>query len=1067
MKKMLLLLMGMLSFPFMGTGQENPMYPLQGRVTSSADSLPLIGASVVIQGGKTGTVTDIDGQFSLNVPEGTSALTVSYIGYITEEIQVTPPLDGPLSIGLVESLQTLSEVEVASTGYQQLPKERATGSFAQIDNQLLNRSVSTNVLDRLEDVTPGVAFNRIGSVTQVSIRGRSTLLANAEPLVIVDNFPYDGDIGNINPNDVESVTVLKDAAAASIWGARAGNGVIVITTKQGERNQRPQVSFNANVTVGERPDPFYVPQMSVSSFIDTERALFGEGFYDSYETALDRRPLSPVLELLIARRDGLLSAEEAEAQIEALGQQDVRRDFRDYFYRESINQQYNASVQGGSGSHRYFFSAGYDHNLENMVGNGFQRVTLNAKNSWSFLDNKLQFTGDLYYANSEGRDNGTDPGSIRMSSYSVLPFYARLADGAGSPLPVMRDYRAGFLDGAEANGLLNWRYSPLAEMELVDKTTRSTDYRANFSISYRLSPSLNASVLYQYWNSQSTGQDHYPLESYYARNLVNAYTQANPDGSLYRPIPLGGILDRRDMASSSHNARAQLNYGRTFNGRHEVHAMAGYEVKGLVTEGARGRYYGYDGELANSAPVDYVTRFPQYHYPARSYAIQDYDNHTSLTDRFVSYYANASYTYARRYIISASGRKDQSNLFGVEANQRGVPLWSAGLGWNLHEEAFYRWEWMPYLKLRATYGYSGNIDKGLSAYTTAYIVGNSPNTGLLYARISNPPNPELQWERIRMQNFAVDFETRNGRLSGSMEYFTKQGKDLIGFAPLSPATGRQQFKGNVASTRGKGMDLSFLSRNIDGGFTWDTHWLFSHAVTEVEDYENEPSTSLLLTFGDRAVYPVEGHAPVSVYSYAWAGLNPDNGNPRGYLNGEISEDYAGIINGATPDSLIYHGPAQPTSFGAIRNTFRWKNISLSVNISYRLGYYFRSSSINYGNQLGLGGHGDYDQRWQQPGDEAFTQVPSIPETVDYQRDRLYTYSEALVDRGDHVRLQDINLSYTLDKNNFPGLPFQQVQVYGYARNFGILWKATDKVPDPDYRFSNALRSYALGIRASF
>ena len=213
--------------------------PVSGRVVSAADKQPLPGVNVIVKGTTQGTTTDSDGKYSISAREK-DILVFSFIGYATEESVVDSRAS--INIELVEDIATLDEVMIVSTGYEQLPKERATGSFSQVDNALVNRRVSTDLLSRLEDVTSGLIFNRnVEGVSDISIRGRSTIFGNANPLIVIDNFPYDGDINSINPNDVESVTVLKDAAAASIWGARAGNGVIVITTKKGRRDQAPQV----------------------------------------------------------------------------------------------------------------------------------------------------------------------------------------------------------------------------------------------------------------------------------------------------------------------------------------------------------------------------------------------------------------------------------------------------------------------------------------------------------------------------------------------------------------------------------------------------------------------------------------------------------------------------------------------------------------------------------------------------------------------------------------------------------------------------------------------------------
>ena len=1051
----LILLWGLLLLSFQGLAQEERV--LRGKITDEQGA-PLPGATLYLKESGHGAVTDPEGLFSLEVPQGAAGdtLRISYIGYVTEVMPL--PAGDFLEVQLLPDIATLLEVEVVSTGYQQLPRERATGSFTQLGEEALDRTVSPDILGQLQGMAPGLLLTPGGSL---SIRGQSTLFANEAPLVVLDNFPYEGDLRNINPNDVESITLLKDAAAASIWGARAGNGVIVIQTKKGRLEQAPRLSLNSSVRLGAAPDPFYVPRMSTADFIATEQRLFAQGYYNFYENAYDQRAISPLVELLIAERDGLLSSEALSAEIARLREQEVRHDFARYLYRPSLWQQYAASLSGGGQRQRYYFSAGYDRAQETLVGNANDRLTLNARNSWTFAEERFRLSGDLYYVRGLEENNGLEGTSLRQSLYDPLPPYSRLADEEGNPLAVIRDYRLAFIEEAEEAGLLDWRYRPLEERALQEKTNRLSDFRARLEAGVRLLPSLEGSLSYQYWNSQQLRQDHFPAATYFARDLINRYTQQAADGSLLRPIPVGGVLDEYRRASASHQLRAQLSYSQSWQERHALDLLAGWEVKEVATEGSRFRYYGYEEDKALLLPVDGAALYPQYHFPGWQEAIPMEQDRELLQDRFLSYYANASYVLKERYILSLSGRKDQSNLFGVEANQKGVPLWSAGLGWNLHQEEFFRWKALPYLKVRATYGYNGNIDKSVSAFTTARLLGHSFTTQLPYAGISNPPNPALQWERVEIFNLGLDFASRNNRLSGSLEWYRKNGRELMGFVPVSPVKGIQEFRGNVAATEGKGLDLQLSSLNLQGDFRWQTDFLYSYASTLVSDYQAEVSPVHLLQNG---VFPREGFPIRSLYSYDWAGLNPENGNPQGYLEGALSEDYGAIINGMVPDSLLFHGSVMPTHFGALRNTFRWKGLSLSFRLLYRLGYYFRRESIRYGYNQGLGGHGDYAFRWQQPGDEAFTEVPSIPLQGNAYRDDFYLYSEALVERGDHVRLQDVRLSYTFDR---PGRAFSGLELYAYGEQLGLLWKATTAVPDPDYRYRPAPRSISLGLKATF
>ncbi|MEJ7778908.1 MAG: SusC/RagA family TonB-linked outer membrane protein [Daejeonella sp.] len=1035
---------------------------IRGKVVSEKDQLPLPGANIKVQGTSSGTSSDSLGNFILAVSQREFILEVSFMGFKFKEQAVKQPVTGLLVIALSEDENALDEV-VVSTGYQSVPKERATGSFAHVDNTLLNRSVSGDIISRLEDAVPGLVFNRKGA-NSLSIRGQSTLFANAQPLIVLDNFPYNGDINLINPNDVESITVLKDAAAASIWGSRAGNGVIVITTKKGKYNRKPQVSFNSNITAGDKPDLYYEPQMSSADFIEMEKVLFSRNYYRSMETSTNKNnPLSPVVELLIAKRDGLISPALADARIEALKLLDVRDDMEKYLYRSSVNQQYSVNMNGGSENQRYLLSAGYDRNLSSSLGNGNRRITLNAANSYTLLKQKLEINTSIYYTNRSTEQN--NPGTIRLSGNRALHPYARFTDGQGNPVTLTHDYRPLFIGAAEQQGLLNWEYNPLRELALGNNTGRTSDYRINGGLKYKLLEGLTADVLYQFGSTSENGRDLQAQESYYTRDLINNMTNLNSNGTLKRNIPLGDILDLQNGGITSHNLRAQLGYDHNWKQKHAINAIAGWEMRTYNAQNSGHRLYGYDDEYGSSNVVDYITQVPIYSNPGASTSIPNEDFQSELNDRFISYYMNSAYTYKGRYTLSASGRMDQSNLFGVRVNQKGVPLWSAGASWDVSRESFYSLNWLPEFKIRATYGYNGNIDKTVTAYTTALLSVNvTPVNKLPFALITNPPNPELRWERIKMINLGMDFSLAGQRIKGSIDYFHKRGLDLIGFTPYAPSTGITQFKGNTASISGNGIDALISSANVKGSMAWNTDLIVSYATDKVLDYKVASTATSLVQSADAARYPVTGRSLYSVYSYPWARLDPLTGDPQGYLNDATSKNYSGIIGAATPDNIVYHGSSRPILSGALRNTFTWKGLSLSANISYRLGYYFRKNSVRFNTVLtGQGGHGDYAIRWQKSGDEAFTNVPSIPAATNTNRDNLFIYSSALVEKGDHIRLRDINVTYDLERSGLK-LPFRRTQVYLYGNNLGMLWKANDSGIDPDFQTGPPPRTIAAGLR---
>jgi len=1044
--------------------------PLRGKVLSGEDHSVLAGAIIKIDQSNKVSVSDHKGIFAISIPNGTYSFYFSYVGYQSKKITLTLPYPDDLIVSLEREDNQLKNV-IISTGYQKIAKERTTGSFSVVNNKLFERSAGTDVLSRLADVVPGLIFNKNNMTVQrqnsISIRGQSTLFANKKPLIIIDNFPYEGDINDINPNDVDNITVLKDAAAASIWGARAGNGVIVINTKQGKYKQPLKISFNANVVTSARPDVFYEPKMSSAEYIGMEQKLFGQGFYRNAENSSTNAPLSPVVELLIAKRDGKIEKNQADKQINVLKNQDVRQDISKYLYRNSFNQQYALNIMGGEDMQRFNLSAGYDENKNSLVGNRYNRLTVNANHTFKVLKDKMEVTTGVYFTNST-TDNNNGEAAIRFNNSSVYP-YAKLADDQGNPVSITSDYRQSFLASSLKKGFLDWNFNPLDEINQVKNENKANDYRLNFGINYKLLSTLKAEILYQYASSNTQYNVLRSADSYYTRNLINSFTILKPDGSLIRNIPLGDILDKNYSETKHQNFRAQLNFNQSWGDDHQLSALSGYEISNMNSRSNSYRLYGYDNIHGISIPVDYVNQFPLSYNEYNFMRIPNSENGNDLTDRFLSFYGNAAYTWRQKYSVTVSGRIDQSNLFGVKTNQKSVPLYSAGLAWNIDQEKFYKLSWLPYLKLRFTYGYNGNIDKSISGYTTAmYQNGGGTYTGLPYAYIINPPNPELRWERVKIINVGLDFGGKRNSFSGTIDLYRKYGMDLIGNAPYPSSTGITIFRSNTASTRSNGAELTVNNRNIDRAIKWDTNVIFNYNKEVVSQYEVKTAVTNYLAGGADGGFPLVGQPLYAVYSYKWAGLNSNTGDAQGYIDGKISNDYNKIVQNTTLENIVYHGPSRPAYYGAIRNTISYKNLSVSANISFRLGYYFRRNSVNYSNVLlGMGGHGDFSKRWQNPGDEKFTQIPSLPEIRNLNQNNFYAYSEILVEKGDHFRLQDLKISYDFSKENVRNLPFIHAQIFIYANNIGLIWTANKKNIDPDYQFMPLPRTIALGLKIDF
>ena len=1040
---------------------------IQGKVVDARHQL-IAGATVLLQKTNKAIFSDNEGAFSIKMQQPSDTLIVSHIGYLPKAVYVDGNTE-MLVITLLQDTENLDEVTV-STGYQVLPKERATGSFVAINNSLINRSISTDILSRLENVSSGLLFDRrFNGKPSISVRGLSTIQSETNPLIIVDNFPYEGDINNINPNDVESITILRDAAAASIWGARAGNGVIVITTKKGKLDQPVTVELNSNITIGEKPDLFYNKQfLSSDEYIGVEQYLFNKGYYDGKITDPSHPPLSPVVQALFKQKEGLMTVDAFNSLIAQNKKQDVRNDLQKYFLQNSLLQQYSLSLRGGGNKTSYFMSGSFDRNKDVLVRNGMDRATLNSMMHYYPLK-PLELTTNISYSQLTEQYNNTGIAQVNSGGGKSIYPYARLADDNVAPLSIVRDYSDIFIKQALESGLQDWSYRPLQDLSNADYRVKQQHFRMNTALKLNITSYLNLEGRYQY-ELQNTNTCNLQSESlYYTRNLINQYAYKETGTAWNFPIPKGAILDNQYQHLNVHSVRGQANFNKRWNQLHNLALLAGIEVRQAELNGSSSRLYGYNQDQLTNSPVDFTKSYVinPYGYTA---VIPNGINLVSATDRNLSYYGNASYSFKNRYTLSASARKDVSNLFGVHTNQKGVPLWSAGAAWDVNKEGFYHWsEILPYLKLRMTYGYSGNVNKSLTAFTTGGYYTNFV-TQLPYIQILTPPNPKLRWEKIQMLNWGVDFESKNKILSGSIEYYLKKGIDLIGEAPLDPTVGfnvggRTNFTGNNAALKGQGVDVQLNLLKQLNKITYSAYFLYSYNKDRITkyDYEYIPSS-----YFSQVAPPLPGHSRYGIYSLKWAGLNPQNGNPRILMNGAATEDYSTILSGLKQNDILYNGPALPVHFGSLRQNIQWRGFTIGFNISYKMGYYFRAPSISYTALFeNWQGHDDYRYRWQKAGDELHTNVPSLPEPgFSPVRDFVYTFSDALIAKGDHIRFQDINVGYDFSKERYRWLPFQKASIYGYINNIGILWQANNYGIDPDFVFMPypPSRTYAIGLR---
>lgn len=1008
------------------------------------------------------TTTNDQGSFGIEVFEIGASLQFSLVGYQPLEHKVVN--GNSISVTLMEATGQLMEVGIVSTGYQQLPKERATGSFVILDNKLLNRRVSTNIIDRLDGVTSGLYFNGSGNLDiapqipgdrlGINIRGESTLITAKDPLIVVDNFPYSGEIKNLNPNDIASITILKDAAAASIWGARAGNGVIVITTKKGKLNSGMNFTFNSNVAFLSKPNLNHIQNtLPTSDFIEIERYLFQRGFFEqNLSNKVSHPAISPVVELLDKQRKGLISSGEVEKQLSDLSQIDVRKDFDKYVYQQGVQQQYYLGMNGGTDNLAYSLSVGLDGNKDQIKRNGYNRITVNSFNNYQPLKG-LEITFGLNYSNSKSLLNNIQNtyGNYNYAvggGYTKMLPYSQLADQDGNWLPIVKGFGKDYIDQMRAMGLKDWSYRPLEEIENADISSKLNSMLMRVGAKYSFTKAINAELQYASEIQNLKRPRVQNQNTYFVRNLINRFSQINPvTGTISYKFPDAGIYTENNSELRNQNFRGQLNYNESFK-EHNITALAGFEVRESNVDINNLMLYGYDDQFGTSVNnLDFQTFFPV--LPSGTARIPQPSNSVGQNlERYISYYTNIAYEYKIRYQLTLSARKDGSNIFGVNTNKKVTPLWSAGLGWIVTNESSFKLpEVFNYLKFRATYGYNGNL-RNTSAYLTG-LYSNESITGNKSIRIISPPNPDLRWEKVRNVNLGMDFSLLDNRISGTAEYYIKTGMDLLQTTPLAGQTGFPSFVSNAAGTKTRGLDLTFNSVNLKGAFKWNTSFLLSTITDKLITYTPEPTSAIMQANG--ALTPVVGYPLYSIFSYKWAGIDSQNGDPLGFLNGVPSKDYAAINNNFAPDSVTFNGSSRPKIFGGLRNDFTYKDFSLSFNIVFKLDYYFRrpTTSLNYTDLIGLYQHTDYSKRWQAAGDELSSSVPSLSYPSNSRRNTFYQSSEILVERADHIRLQDIRFGYNMSANLIKKIGFKRLEVFTYLQNLGILWRKNKYDIDPD------------------
>ena len=1015
---------------------------IQGFVYDSHNN-PLPGSTITIKETGAAFMTDNNGRFEWVVTEPVT-FAFSYVN--KQSVEKPSGIDTAMNVLLEDIVRPLApaEVKVFADGYQQVPKNMAAGAYSAINMAMFNNNPAANFIDRLAGQLPlfSGAPDPTHNTQPSAFRGNTTIYGNRAPLIILDNFPYTGNTSLINPNDIDSITLIKDAAAGAIWGTQAGNGVLVLTTKKGLHHPGKQLSFTEHFTTMGRPDNRYQQGPGASQFVDFEKDIYMRSNYSSPSG------FSPVQDILDRQYKGQLTAYQASQLLEELRRRNTNAEIAKYLQQQGFYQQCALSLSTAAPGIRFYGSLGADINRSNIKGNQANRATSVVQ---VFLEKKhfeAEFTGRFSRINSANN---------AITLPSTQP-YLNLADEAGKPLAIAYQYPLQAIDQLPKDSFQDWHYYPLKELVLYNNATSERLYQAGTHLRYSFVRGLDAEFFYQYTQSLYARNDDHDRDSWFTSNLVNLYYQkgsANP-----WPIPIGSIRDSYHMDATGKNYRLQVNsafstHGFSFKG------MAGVEQRQQHIGITAQRFYGKGQE-----PGDInFTQVYNLSIPGLAPASIPYlDKQTDSAEHFRSYYFNGFISYRKKYILSASMRKDQSNRFAFQANSRGIPLWSVGSSWHLSKEKFYSAR-LPGLTLRLTYGIVGNIN-----YTSVPFVTLQPepaNNGAPVYTVANPVGDPLSWERQFMFNAGIDFRLKAGALTGSIDYYRKHADHVLQLQDWNPTSGVSLLKSHAGVIRGYGVDLNLQMADIalGPGISWSLGLLCGFNKNQL----NSPQATRLFYANQANWTPRQGDPVDALYAFPFAGLDPQNGTPWGWLGGRKSQDYTQILNDISSKATVYAGPSVPVFFGSLVQTFRYNHFTAAVVLLAKAGYYVRKRSLNYYNMYygQDGGTPDFNRRWQKPGDELVTDVPgfqSLP--LDQYRDLFYQYSTANIIRADHIRLQSVMLGrcWECKTGRLKGLETNVT-----ITNLGILWRANKLGIDPDVQAGGlpAARSYTLSIKAKF
>jgi TonB-linked SusC/RagA family outer membrane protein len=1058
---------------------------------------PLDAVSVYARRSHLVTITDMQGAFRLDdVFEGD---TIAFTSVSYEPRYVPADTKAPMQVMMKEKITQLDAVNVYNTGYQVLTKERATGSFSKPDMQTFtNRTGTMDLIARLEGLVPGIFVsadytvnsNGNGVSTRKSIiRGTSSASLPTDPLYVVNGVVV-AEFSSINLDDIQDITILKDAAAAAIWGARATNGVIVITTKSGQKKQELQVSYRGFVNYTPRPDFSYGRAMNSRQFIQTAEEVF-DPVAVPYSSVTDKA-LAPHEQILYDRYRGIISELTARQKLDSLSTINNMDQIQQFFYRPAITHNHTISVSAGNNIYSMYASFGYTGTQSGTPYSQSNSYKLYLSQSLTPGKRvKLNISASLVNTVSSGK-------GIPDVRPDFLP-YQLFRDERGNDLP-MNYLVDGLSDSLrqdyQARSRINLDYYPMREIGMSYRNQNNLNINVTANASIKIWKGLSFIGTYGYQRSPGSGTFYYDNKMLRQRMDIVGLTVAPTVGSVpvyYLPLD-GGNYTEAHNEQRNWTVRNQLAYERDLrNGRDHITLQAGNDIQEGYSARNDATLIGYNDKLGTYAVLDFAKLRQGVPGTVTGYGSLYYTpfNIYRMLSRFLSYFALGSYSLDEKYDIDLSLRQDYSNNFGKNLSKQSKPTWSIGGKWHLARERFmHAVTWLNNLDLRVTHGITGNSPYvGTAALEDVFrsitSSGNANSIAGNALSLSKAANRELSWEKTHTTNIGVDFTVLKNRLSGSIDLYQKNTTDLIGGVPLSSWTGLPSQTGNIGRLVNKGIEVSLNTENIrTQHFSWTTSVTFAYNYNKLVAYSRNYDPTLIPVFslvgnvgGSRNII---GYNTDARFAYRYAGL--DNvGDPMIHLADKTTSK---IPNVARFADVVYMGTSRAPFNGGVANTFHYKELSLTLNAVYYLGAIMQRDPNfpNYNGRKEIYGSSLSDfnwptsflNRWKKPGDEAFTNIPSYVADPDIGYTRrntsYYNYSDINIVSASYIKLRDVTLNYELPPSIAARLHIKGGGFFLQATNF-MIWKANKDGIDPEQpRTINTPRpqhSYSVGLNFTF